>query len=835
MQTTTELNANDQTGEANQPPLESLSRSKLVVIGNGMAGIRAVEELLRLTPDLYDITVFGAEPHPNYNRILLSPVLAGEQALEDIVLNDRQWYADNGITLLTGKTIVQIDRINRKVIADDGTQAPYDRLLIATGSNPFILPIEGKSLPGVISYRDIADTNAMIASAAKDSHAVVIGGGLLGLEAANGLMLRGMDVTVVHIMPWLMERQLDSMAGKLLQQSLEARGLKFLIGAQTQALEAGPDGAVAAVRFKDGKVIPAQLVVMAVGIRPNTELAQKAGLHVDKGIVVNDTMQTYDPRIYAVGECVSHRGTAYGLVAPLFEMAKVCANHLARHGIGRYTGSLTSTKLKVTGIDLFSAGDFMGGEGYEEVTLSDPQAGVYKKLVLKDDKLVGACLYGDTVDGAWYYKLLRDGQSVASLRDRLMFGENNLGDTGHQGQNRVVTMADSAEICGCNGVCKGTVVKAIKEQGLFTLDDVRKHTKASSSCGSCTGLVEQLLMHVIGSDYSATPSKKAICACTDHTHEAVRAAIRKTKLLSVGDAMAFMAWRTPNGCATCRPAINYYLLSTWPKEAIDDPQSRFINERAHANIQKDGTFSVIPRMWGGETNASELRRIADVVDKYAIPTVKVTGGQRIDLLGVKKEDLPAVWKELDMPSGHAYAKALRTVKTCVGSEWCRFGTQDSTQMGIDLERALWRMYAPHKVKLAVSGCPRNCAESGIKDVGIIGVDSGWELYVAGNGGIKTEVAQFLCKVKTSDEVLEYSGAFLQLYREEAWYLDRTVHYVGRVGMDYIQKKIVEDAAGRKMLWDRLQFSLQGEPDPWHEPSAARVDQRQFKIMEIASQ
>ena len=414
-------------------------RPKLVVVGNGMAGIRAVEELLKLSPDLYDITVFGSEPHPNYNRILLSPVLAGEQELDDIVLNDRQWYADNGITLLTGKTITQIDRIRRQVIAADGTKAAYDRLLIATGSNPFILPIEGKQLPGVISYRDIADTNAMIESATKDTHAVVIGGGLLGLEAANGLMVRGMDVTVVHIMPWLMERQLDSIAGKLLQQSLEARGLKFLIGAQTQALQAGPDGRVASVLFKDGLVIPAQLVVMAVGIRPNTELAQKAGLHIDRGIVVNDTMQTYDPRIYAVGECVSHRGIAYGLVAPLFEMAKVCANHLAQHGIGRYTGSLTSTKLKVTGIDLFSAGDFMGGEGYEEVTLSDPQAGVYKKLVLKDDKLVGACLYGDTVDGAWYYKLLRDGQNVASLRDRLMFGESNLGDTGHQGQNRVVT------------------------------------------------------------------------------------------------------------------------------------------------------------------------------------------------------------------------------------------------------------------------------------------------------------------------------------------------------------------------------------------------------------
>ena len=277
--------------------------------------------------------------------------------------------------------------------------------------------------------------------------------------------------------------------------------------------------------------------------------------------------------------------------------------------------------------------------------------------------------------------------------------------------------------------------------------------------------------------------------------------------------MRVLEWRTPNGCATCRPALNYYLISTWPKEALDDPQSRFINERAHANIQKDGTYSVIPRMWGGETNASELRRIADVVDKYRIRTVKVTGGQRIDLLGVKKADLPAVWEDLGMPSGHAYAKALRTVKTCVGSEWCRFGTQDSTAMGKALERALWRMYAPHKVKLAVSGCPRNCAESGIKDVGVIGVDSGWEIYVAGNGGIKTEVAQFLVKVKTPDEVLEYAGAFLQLYREEGWYLERTVHYVARVGLDYVKKRVLDDADGRRALWERLQFTLDGEPTP----------------------
>jgi len=808
-----------------------MKQQKLAVIGNGMAGIRTVEELLKIASDKYEITVFGSEPHPNYNRILLSPVLAGEQTIKDIVLNDWDWYKDNGIKLMTGKTITEIHRTRRELKTDTGEVFGYDRLLVATGSNPFILPIEGKSLPGVISYRDIADTEAMIDAARLYKRAVVIGGGLLGLEAANGLKLRGMDVTVVHVMPWLMERQLDEKAGKLLQASLEAKGIEFRMKAQTEALIAGESGRVAALRFKTGEQIPADLVVMAVGIRPNTSLAEKSGLQVSArpgGIIVNDTMQTLtDPRIYSVGECVNHRGTAYGLVAPLFEMAKVCANHLAEYGIGRYVGSVTSTKLKVTGVDLFSAGNFQGGDDTEDIVLSDPMGGVYKRLVIKDDKLVGACLYGDTVDGSWYFKLLREGKNVAQIRDQLMFGESNIGDVGHEGNTRISTMKDSDEVCGCNGVCKGAITKAIKDKGLFTLEEVRKHTKASSSCGSCTGLVEQLLMFTAGGDYSATPKTKPMCACTDHTHQEVRDAIKAQKLLSVPETMAHMLWRTPNGCASCRPAINYYLISTWPKEAIDDPQSRYINERAHANIQKNGTFSVIPRMWGGETTSSELRRIADAVDKYKIPTVKVTGGQRIDLLGVKKEDLPAVWKDIGMVSGHAYAKALRTVKTCVGSEWCRFGTQDSTQMGKDLERAMWRMYAPHKVKFAVSGCPRNCAEAGIKDVGVIGVDSGWELYVGGNGGIKTEVAQFFVKVKSAEEVLEYTGAFMQLYREEGWYLERTVHYLSRVGLDYVKQKVIDDAANRKALWERLQFALDGEPDPWAEFDKARVDTRQF--------
>jgi nitrite reductase (NADH) large subunit len=812
-----------------------MTKQKLVMVGNGMAGCRTLEELLKLAPEMYDITVFGAEPHPNYNRILLSPVLAGETKFADIVLNDLAWYRDNGITLHTGKKVMKIDRKAQKVVAADGTEASYDRLLLATGSLPFILPVPGKDLPGVIAYRDIADTETMIESAQSYKHAVVIGAGLLGLEAANGLALRGMDVTVVHLADWIMERQLDKTAADLLQKSLEAKGLKFLLGKQTEMLKPGVNGRVGTVRFKDGGEIPAELVVMAAGIKPNIALAKSALLHCNRGIVVSDTMQTYDPKIYAVGECAEHRGIAYGLVAPLFEQAKVCANHLAQMGIGHYGGSVTSTKLKVTGIDVFSAGDFMGGKNTEEITLSDPVGGVYKKLVLQGNRLVGAVMYGDTADGAWYFQLLKDGQDIHEMRDHLMFGQNHVGDVGHAGANKAAALPDSAEVCGCNGVCKGDIVKAIKEHGLFTIDDVRKHTKASSSCGSCTGLVEQILASTVGGAYQPADTKdKPVCGCTDHSHGVVRQAIRERKLLSIPAVFAALDWKTPNGCATCRPALNYYLISSWPHEAEDDPQSRFINERAHANIQKDGTFSVVPRMWGGLTTPAELRVIADVAEKYEVPTVKMTGGARIDLLGIRKGDLPKVWEDLGkagLVSGHAYGKSIRTVKTCVGAEHCRFGTQLSMSMGVKLEKMLFGMWAPHKVKLAVSGCPRNCAEAGIKDVGVIGVDSGYEIYVAGNGGIKTEVAEFLCKVKSDDEVQEYSGAFLQLYREEAYYLERTCHYVARVGLDYVKGIVVDNAERRAELYERLLYSLQGYEDPW--ANAVSTKSKEYTALEVA--
>ena len=807
-------------------------KQQLVVVGNGMAGMRAVEELLKLAPDLYDITVFGAEPHGNYNRILLSPVLAGEKSAADIMLNDDDWYVKNRVTLRKGRAVTGLDRRRRLVIADDGSETPYDRLLLATGSNPIMLPLPGKDLPGVITFRDLADVARMIEASKDLKHAVVIGGGLLGLEAANGLLKRGMKVTVVHLMEWLMERQLDQTAGEMLKQSLEFRGLAFKMPAQTKEIVG--DGRVEAVRFSDGTEIPADIVVMAVGIRPNIDLAKSSGIHCERGIVVDDTMQTFDGRIYAVGECVQHRSKTYGLVAPLFEQAKICANHLAQMGYARYAGSQTATKLKVTGIDLFSAGNFAAEDATDELVFHDPGRNIYRKLVLKGKHIEGAVMYGDTTNASWYFQLMRDGTDVSGLHDQLMFGKPHLGDSGHGAGGPAAGMADDAEICGCNGVCKGAIVNAIVERKLFTLEDVRAHTKASSSCGSCTGLVEQILAATVGGDYSTAPRVKPLCACTDYTHDEVRRAIAENGLKSIPDVMRFMEWRAPNGCHSCRPALNYYLLCAWPGEYVDDKQSRFINERAHANIQKDGTYSVVPRMWGGITNPKELRAIADVAEKYKIPTVKITGGQRIDLLGVRKEDLPKVWGDLSragLVSGHAYGKALRTVKTCVGSEWCRFGVQDSTSMGIKLEKMCWGTWTPHKVKMAVSGCPRNCAEATIKDFGVVAVDSGWELHVGGNGGVKVRATELLCKVATEAEVLEYCGAYLQLYREEARYLERTAPWIERVGLAYVKERVVDDAMGRRKLFERFLYSQKfSQTDPWAERASGKVDQTEFQAL-----
>ncbi|MDP3803228.1 nitrite reductase large subunit NirB [Brevundimonas sp.] len=780
-----------------------------------MAGCRAVEELLARDAGRYRVTIFGAEPHVNYNRIMLSPVLAGEKTFDQIVINDRAWYDDNSIELIVSDPVEAIDRAEKTVTARSGRVVGYDRLLIATGSDPVIIPVPGHTLDGVISFRDMTDVDRMVAAADAGGDAVVIGGGLLGLEAAHGLTLRGMKVTVIHLMPTLMERQLDEAAGWLLRSALEGRGQTIVTGGDTAEIVG--ETRVEGVRLKDGRLIPASLVVMAVGIRPNVRLAREAGLAVGRGIHVDDHMATSDPAVLAVGECVEHEGQVYGLVAPLWDMCRALADGLTGRHTG-YRGSVTSTRLKVSGIDVFSAGDFSGGEGAQDIVLRDASRGVYKRVVVREDRIVGAVLYGDTGDGGWYFDLMRKAEDISAVRDMLIFGQAfALGGGAGDPNAAVAALSDDAEICGCNGVSKGRVVTAITE-GAATLDAVRSGCKASASCGSCTGLVESLLAVTLGDDYGGERAVRTMCKCTSFGHDDVRREILAQAMRSIPEVMQRLHWSTPDGCSTCRPALNYYLLCALPGEYDDDQQSRFVNERMHANIQKDGTYSVVPRMWGGVTSPRELRAIADVVEKYDAPLVKVTGGQRLDIFGIRKADLPAVWADLNaagMVSGHAYGKSLRTVKTCVGSDWCRFGTQDSTGLGIQTERMTWGSWMPHKFKIAVSGCPRNCAEATIKDFGVICVDSGYELHVGGNGGIKVRVTDLLCKVATEAEALHYCAAFIQLYREEARYLERTAPWIERVGLETIRARIVDDAGGRDALAARFHHSQRfSQDDPW---------------------
>lgn len=806
-----------------------MNREKLLVVGAGMAAMRAIEELIARAPDAYAITVIGAEPRAAYNRILLSPVLSGEKTFADIVTHDDDWFAANGVTYVSGVSVTDVDRAGRTATLSDGRTLEWDRLLLATGSDPIVIPVPGHDLPGVLAYRDLDDVDAMIAAGA--CRALVIGGGLLGLEAAAGLAARGATTTVLHLMPWVMERQLDESAGALLKADLEAKGVEVVLKADTAQIEG--QGKVERVILKDGRAFEVDIVVMAVGIRPNTALAKAMGLEVERGIVVDDFMTTSDPAVFAVGECVQHRGVCYGLVAPLYESAKTLADRLAGIETGGYLGSALSTRLKVTGVDLFSAGDFTGGEGTEDLVFRDAGRNVYKRLVVKDDVLIGAVMYGECADGGWYFDLIRDGADISDIRDVMIFGRAYADGAPADPKAAVAALPDAAEICGCNGVRKGTIVQAIAEKGLTTLDDVKAHTKASASCGTCAGLATTLLEVYAGVELEVS-ADPPICTCTIHGHDHVRKEIAARGLKSIPEVMQALEWKTPDGCHVCRPALNYYLLCAWPEDEVDDAQSRFINERAHANIQKDGTYSVVPRMWGGLTTPNELRAIADVADKFKIPTVKVTGGQRIDLLGVKKEDLPAVWADLNaagLVSGHAYSKGLRTVKTCVGSEWCRFGTQDSTGLGVKLERLLWGSWTPHKVKLGVSGCPRNCAEATIKDVGVVCVDSGYEIHYAGAAGLHVKETVKLCTVATEEEALEYCAALIQIYREDARYLDRIVKWVDRVGHDYVKQRMLDDPDGRKAAYDRFLLSQkQFQKDPWAERAAGAVAKTDFEMI-----
>ena len=795
----------------------------LVVIGSGMAAVKLIESIVESPlKDWVFITVIGEEDILPYNRILLSDVINGKKKVPEVILKQSDWYYKNNIEVILGNPVVSLDCKDKSLFLQNGQCLSYDYAVFATGSKVMIPPIEGIENARVISYRGLADVQSMHRATEEACRIGVLGGGLLGLEAAWELKARGAQVCIIHLMNTLMERQIDEAASDLLRSHFERHDIPCYLSYATKCIR-DRKGELTLEFSNPSDSIDLDYLVLATGIRARKEVAEKSGIQTNRGILVNDRMETSDSSVFAIGECAEFNEECVGLVAPVYEMAGVLVSRLSEVLLGarsskHYYQKNYLTKLKVSGIELCSAGEFLDSEDTESISLIDKSLGIYKKVVLKEDRVIGFINFGEMDTSDWLFELMNSSKDVGQSRRSLIFGP----DSGQSsGQTLLASLPDDYEVCGCNGVSKGQIVATVRDQSITKLSEVQKCTKAGTGCGSCQGKVRGLLEYALGElGEQVVEEKQTVCACTDLSHEEVREALKSLQVSHVLQAFQMLNWKNEDGCPKCRPALNYYLHCLDPLNYQDHEASRNVNERVHANIQRDGTFSVVPRMYGGVTSSKELRLIADVADEFSIPTVKVTGGQRIDLLGVKKEDLPKVWSRLNeggMVSGHAYGKAVRTVKTCVGSEWCRFGTQDSTGLGIAIEKMCWGSWTPHKVKMAVSGCPRNCAESTIKDIGIIAVESGWEIYVGGNGGTKVRVSELLTKVESDDEVFEIVGAFLQFYREDARYLERTSHWIERVGLDYIKTNVLESIDLRRSLFARFQKAQHSsQKDPWSE-------------------
>jgi nitrite reductase [NAD(P)H] large subunit len=771
-----------------------IEEPRIAIVGGGIAGQTLCEELLALDPRAR-LTMACGETRLPYDRVRLSELLCAAGPPADLQLRPEEWYADREVEVLLGCPATALDTATRTVRFADGSERRFAMIALATGSVPLLPDIDGLNLPGVVAFRGPEDCEAIRAGAATANRGVVIGGGLLGLEAARGLAALGVPVTVVHLVQRLMERQLDATSAALLVPALRALGIEVRLGTETTAI-LGKER-VLGVRLADGRTLPADLVVVSIGVRPETALARDAGLACARGIVVDDQLQTSARGIVALGECAEHRGLVYGLVPPIIEQARAAAATLLGQAGSPYRGSLPWARLKVAGIDLVAIGECEGDGGAIAV---DEEAGTYRKLVVRDGVSTGAILLGDTRGSE---TLLSAVAASEEVRDPLAY----LADAAEVGAS---DLPGDAQVCNCNGVCKDTLVAAVEDDGLKTAREVMAMTRAGTGCGSCRTLVKEIVALQTG---GAVEEPAFLCPCRRQTREELAHVIRQQGLQSVSETAA--ACGTGRECGLCKPALSYLVSEVNLNRHREERSARFINDRVHANIQKDGTFSVVPRMYGGVTTPDQLRRIADAAERYGVRMVKVTGGQRIDLLGVHKRDLPLIWRDLRMPSGHAYSKAIRTVKSCVGSDFCRFGLGDSIALAQTMERAWEGLHTPHKVKSGVSGCPRNCAEATVKDIGVVAVEGGWQVRVGGAAGASVREADVLCTVASADEVLEVATTFLQYYRENAAFKERVYDFVPRVGLDEI-KRVVFDPQLGAALRERFQISRAAARDPWLE-------------------
>lgn len=788
-----------------------MAKRKLVVIGNGMAGVRCVEEILSLDRDAFEITIFGKEPHPNYNRILLSKVLQGDTTIQDITINDWQWYKDNNIQLFTNEPVTQVDTERKRVVTETGRTVKYDELIFATGSLPFMLPLPGANKKGVTAFRDIRDCETMVEASKSYEKAVVIGGGLLGLEAARGLLNLGMKVDVVHIFDSIMERQLDRTAAKMLQAELEKQGMRFLLEKQSEEIIGR--SRIVGLKFKDGTKTDADLLVMAVGVRPNVQLAKDAQIETNRAIVVNDYMQTGVPNVYAVGECAEHRGIVYGLVAPLYEQGKVLAKTLCGVENEGYHGSVLATQLKVSGVDVFSAGEFMDSDEVKSLKWVDGIRGKYKKIVVRDNKIVGAVLFGDISEGNKLLNMIKQ-QTDISVYEK----EMNAGASGQESaEAAIAAMSDKELVCSCNGVSKGTIIQAIQEHGLQTVDEVKKCTKASSSCGSCKTLVGSILDYVHLHGFGQTAEKETVCACTTLSHDELMLEIQNRRFADTAEVMAALDWQSEAGCEACRPVLSYYLGVHGTAAAAPGT-----HKYAQAGRLNDGTYAVMPKLYGGVTTPEQLRRIADTAEKFGIPLVKLLEGPQLGLLGVPEADVEAVLTDLNVPiGGPVHGKPVSSVGTDSGIGYAADAMQDSIPLGIALEKKLERIQLPYEIKIGVSASPLSQAGSLTKDIGIVGAPGGWELYVGGSGDRHVKQGQLLCTAATDGELLTLAAAFLQYYRETGYYAERLPQWIERMGLLQIREALFDPYVLR-LLESRAGAALSASPEQANQQPSAVV-------------